>query len=97
MRVIEQRLQNKLSEMSAQRTTIEETEEVDKKRQENHQTELERKDQELQRILRLQQEKEEDIQKLTEQFEQKLAKKQKRADDHMTRLNQMVADQLKEI
>ena len=34
---------------------------------------------------------------MTEQFEQKLAKKQKRADDHMTRLNQMVADQLKEI
>ena len=30
--------------MSAQRTTIEETVEVDKKRQENHQTELERKD-----------------------------------------------------
>ena len=36
MRLLEQRLQNKMSEMSAQRNTIEESEEVDKKRQEGH-------------------------------------------------------------
>ena len=61
MRVLEQRLQTKISEMSAQRNTIEETEEVDKKRLEGHQQEIERKEQELQRVVRLQQEKEEEL------------------------------------
>ena len=97
MRVLEQRLQTKISEMSAQRNTIEETEEVDKKRLEGHQQEIDRKEQELQRVVRLQQEKEEELSKLTKKFEDKLAKKQKRADDQMERLNQMVADQLQEI
>ena len=44
MRVLEQRLQTKISEMSAQRNTIEETVEVDKKRLEGHQQEIERKE-----------------------------------------------------
>ena len=97
LKILEKKLQTKLSEMSHQRHTIEETEVTGKKMLEGHQYELERRELELKRINRLQQEKDDEIRQMSERFESKLTKRQKRADEQIEKLNQVVTQQLKEI
>ena len=97
IKILEKKLHTKLSEMSQQRHTIEETEVNGKKLLEGHQYELERRELELKRINRLQQEKDDEIRHMNERFDSKLAKRQKRADEQIEKLNSVVSQQLKEI
>lgn len=97
VKILENRLKSKLTEMSHQKSTISATNEHGKKQQESHQSELELQTLAKNRLQRLLADKDEELASNKTKAEVKLEKTKSRLDQSVRKLNDVIKEQLCEI
>ena len=97
LKILDNKLKTKLSEMSQQKQTLSASHEEGKKVQESHQSELEMRTLELQRMKRQLADKDEELSTLKTKATAKLDKVKQRNEQTIAKLNDLVKSQLADI